>query len=57
MNVFENPPSHEILDDDMSRRILKQFQSEKNMDPIVAPKSVGKNTPTPTPKLPPKGKN
>lgn len=25
MNVFENPPNHDILDDRMSKRILDQF--------------------------------
>ncbi len=31
MNVFENPPSHDILDDRVSKRILDQFNAEKNV--------------------------
>lgn len=27
MNVFENPPSHDILDDRISNKILDQFNS------------------------------
>jgi hypothetical protein len=53
MNVFENPPSHDILDDKMSKKILDQFNSEKNMEPIVGSRSTGKTNN----KLPPKGKN
>ena len=53
MNVFENPPNHDILDDRVSKKILDQFNIEKNIEPIGSSKSTGK----PTPKLPPKGKN